>query len=176
MGGMILVLALLVAGLPSGLLAQIKQGPNPPKSRQVSAPTDDLLAAAKTGDTARVEALLARGFSPNVTGPNGWTPLMFAALEGHTDAVVALIGAGATIDAMSEDGATPLMAATLKGHTKIVSLLLDHGAQVTLKNKDGVNAFIIAKEKGFTPIIELMSGGFAGWSRDAEGRWIRSAN
>ena len=51
----------------------------------------DLVEAAKKGDTAVVRVLLANGADVTATDHDGWTPLMWAAYAGHTDAVKALL-------------------------------------------------------------------------------------
>ena len=46
---------------------------------------DDLIVAAKAGDTAQVKELLGKGAKVNAKDNDGWTALMFAAGEGHKD-------------------------------------------------------------------------------------------
>ncbi len=51
----------------------------------------NLIDAAKNGDTAAVKVLLANCADPNTkAGRVGWTVLMFAAMKGHTAAVQTL--------------------------------------------------------------------------------------
>ncbi len=77
----------------------------------------DLIDAAKNGDTAAVKALLANGADPNAkAGRVGWTVLMVAAMKGHTAAVETLLGAGADVNAKDKDGWAALMWAANEGH------------------------------------------------------------
>lgn len=79
--------------------------------------------AAKTGDKAKVEALLAQGVNVNIKDSYGATPLHWAAYHGHKDVVKLLLAKGANVNAESSDG-TPLELATDKGHKDVVELLL----------------------------------------------------
>ena len=74
----------------------------------------DLIDAAKNGDTAAVKALLASGADPNSNArADGWTVLMFAAKKGHTAAVDSLLAAGADVNAKDSSGWAALMWAVL---------------------------------------------------------------
>jgi len=55
----------------------------------------DLIAAAKNGNIAKVKALLAKGADVNVKNNNGNTALDAAKASGHTEIVQLLIKAGA---------------------------------------------------------------------------------
>ncbi len=77
----------------------------------------DLIDAAKNGDTTAIKALLANGADPNAkAGRVGWTVLMVAAMKGHTAAVETLLGAGADVNAKDKDGWAALMWAANEGH------------------------------------------------------------
>ena len=57
-------------------------------------PGDPLMKAAKRGDTATIEALLAKGADVNVKNKGGKTALNIAASNGRTDVVYLLKKAG----------------------------------------------------------------------------------
>jgi ankyrin repeat protein len=60
------------------------------------------MTAARAGDTASVETLLAHGGKPDATESwHGQTALMWAAIENHADIVQLLIDAGAEVDRAS---------------------------------------------------------------------------
>ncbi|HEY6401935.1 MAG TPA: ankyrin repeat domain-containing protein [Blastocatellia bacterium] len=66
-----LFILLVISLAPIGALAQ--------------SANDDLIAAAKRGDSAAVKALLAKGADVNAKTRYNQTPLMFAAEKGHLD-------------------------------------------------------------------------------------------
>ncbi len=63
-----------------------------------------LMAAAATGHTATLAALLDAGASPMATGAGGTTALMLAARAGHREAALWLAGHGAAITALDAAG------------------------------------------------------------------------
>lgn len=66
----------------------------------------DLLAAAKKGQTKRVEALAGQGASIESTDKNGRTPLMLAAQHGHRETVRSLLAKGARASSRDNEGWT----------------------------------------------------------------------
>lgn len=90
--------------------------------------TDDLIAAAESGDLARVEALLAADVDINAKSDSGLTALWKASFLGHLQMVRALLAAGADVDARSKHG-TALDAVRQGGHLDIVRLLKKAGAK-----------------------------------------------
>jgi hypothetical protein len=66
----------------------------------------DLLAAARKGQTSRVEALLARGAPIEAADKDGRTPLMAAAQHGHAGTVKLLLDKGANPGARDHQGWT----------------------------------------------------------------------
>lgn len=67
--------------------------------------------AARSGDRALVERLLADGCSVHQRGEQHWTPLHFAAGKGDLALVELLVAKGADIAARGHDRRTPLMVA-----------------------------------------------------------------
>src|SRR4051812_45159028 len=70
--------------------------------------TDETYAAMRSGDTERVQALLAKGISPNQHDDRSNTLLMQAAVYGHADALKLLMDKGADVNATNNAGATAL--------------------------------------------------------------------
>lgn len=101
-------------------------------------PSDEkIFNAAKSGNTAEVQMLLAKGANPNAKGIFGWTALIGASGNGHLNVVQLLLENGAEIDAKDDNGYTALMSACLSQHAKVVRLLLDRGADVNAKVSGG---------------------------------------
>jgi ankyrin repeat protein len=85
---------------------------------------EDLLAAVRKSDAARVQALLAQGADVNFKSPYGATGLFFAADRGNLEIVKILLDHGA--DASVKDtfyGATATAWAAMKQHVEVIRLL-----------------------------------------------------
>ena len=82
--------------------------------------------AAKKGDVAALDALLAAGADVNESDGFG-TPLYFAARRGHLAAAKLLIERGADVNASAKFGPA-LVAAAAKGKIELMTLLLQNGA------------------------------------------------
>lgn len=88
-----------------------------------------LMAAAKNGDRARIETLIAQGAEVNRSNNNGGTPIMYAVLSRDPGTVSLLLQHGAEVNAVADNGWTALMIASAKGYSDIARLLLEHGAK-----------------------------------------------
>jgi ankyrin repeat protein len=104
---------------------------------------EDMYAAVRAGDTARVVSLLDSGTSVNDKERRGGaTPLMLAAAFGSLDTMRQLIGRGADVNARSAAGATALLwVATDIEKTR---LLLEHGADPNVESTLGRSALLLA--------------------------------
>jgi len=71
--------------------------------------TEDLIEAARRGDTAAVQSLLTKGADVNAKGRNGATALIWASENGHLEVVQALLAKGAAVNAKNDDGVTALI-------------------------------------------------------------------
>ena len=101
----------------------------------------EIIKAAKSGDTAKVSALLAADATLiDARDKDGSTPLHCATWKGHEPVVVLLLQAGADVNAQNQNehwGSTPLHAAAHANQTAIAQLLIDHGAEVNAKDLAG---------------------------------------
>lgn len=96
---------------------------------------DDLCQAARDGDLARVEALLAEGVDVDADNADGNTALIQS--TSHLDCLKALLSAGADVDAQGRKGMTALMVAASNGNLDAVERLLEAGADEGLEDEAG---------------------------------------
>jgi len=102
---------------------------------------DDLLAAVKQGDAAKVKSLLDSGADIETRNPaDGRTALMLAALQRRNLLVDLLIQRGAKIEARDDDGVTALMWAAFGSNADAVRALRKAGASLETKDKFGKTA------------------------------------
>jgi ankyrin repeat protein len=134
-------------------------------------PESPLIAAARSGDAARVTELLAKGASEDVHNVNLETPLFVAASRGHIEVVRVLVDASAGIDIPDRDGRTPLFAAAASGHREIVEFLLDNGANPNSSRNTGETPLFMAAESGHIEIVRaLLKMGALPTVTDSRGR------
>jgi cytochrome c len=109
--------------------------------------------AAKAGDLAQIELLLAQGADINQSTGLA-TPLYYAINGGHVEAAELLIERGADVNAPSIWGA-PLHAAASQGLIPVVSLLLKRGADVNVRWKE-LTPLHIAARNGRLEIVRIL--------------------
>jgi ankyrin repeat protein len=121
--------------------------------------------AAREGDLAAVNALLAAGADPSATAcmlvaerVMDVGPLHLAVERGHVDIVRALVNAGASIDQGREtENPTPLHVAAFGGNEAIVWLLLDGGADLSaIEHRYSATPAEWAAHAGHTEIARLL--------------------
>lgn len=135
----ILLLALL---LPAPLLAQ-EDGAA-------------LVEAARIGDIAEVERLIAADVDVDWQDEDGATALTVASGFCDADIVAHLLGAGAEIDLPGSYGETALMRASWCDAADITSLLLTNGAEVDWLTDFGETALMRASQSGQVEIVKLL--------------------
>ena len=91
--------------------------------------------AAKSGDTAEIERLIASGADLNEADAMA-SPLHWAAMNGHASAVTLLTNHGADLDANSSMLGTPLHAAARFGHVEAIKALLAAGANPDARDRN----------------------------------------
>lgn len=100
-----------------------------------------MIRAAKAGDLAAIQALLATNTDLLLArDSDGSTALHCAAWKGHVEVVAFLLRQGADVQAHNTDdhwATTPLYAAAHANHAGIVQLLIDHGADVRAPDLQG---------------------------------------
>jgi ankyrin repeat protein len=115
-----------------------------------------LMDAARNGQLAVVESLLAKGAQAGRARKDGNTALTLAAQNGYETVVAALLAKGAQADVAMRDGATALLMSSMQGHGAVVAELLEGGAQADLANKYGVTPLFIASEKGHEAVVAAL--------------------
>jgi ankyrin repeat protein len=122
--------------------------------------TEHALTVLEEGMTAVVDTLLERGWSPQATLSNGWTPLAVAASRNHTALMERLLSAGVPINATfvlnDVAGVTPLMLAAVNGHEEAVSILLNGGADRTMQASNGASAWALAERQGHAALVDRL--------------------
>lgn len=121
-----------------------------------SAPISFLIAAAaKRGDEAELERLLASGQQSLVGRLQGYQPLHLAILNGHFRCAKLLIHHGADVNALCASGATPLMICALaydlsdEQSVSIAKVLLSQGADFAIDDntKSEIADIAISRDK-----------------------------
>ena len=129
--------------------------------------SQELFAAAQSGDAAKIKQLLAAGSDHaaadevKTKSPQGWTALAKAAYNGDTErgyveVIEVLHDAGAAIDEPIFFGITPLMLAAGGGDASVVEWLINHGANVQATNEGGRTARMMADDKFYVDVINLL--------------------
>ena len=104
--------------------------------------SDDVYAAVRNNDLARVKTLVGSPADANAKDEQGDSPLLYAAAVGSADAMKYLLDKGADVNVQNPFGSTALMISA----TDIakVRLLVEHGADVNRASKQGRTALFIA--------------------------------
>ena len=123
--------------------------------------SQELFAAAQSGDAAQIKQLLDAGSDPAAADEAGETALMLAAREGHVDAVKALIAAGADVNARSPQGWTALAKAayngeTERGYVEVIEVLHEAGASVDERIFFGITPLMLAAGGGDASVVEWL--------------------
>ena len=151
-----LVLTALLAG--AVMLPSVAAGADAP-----------LIEAARSGDAARVAALLAQGADARATGPDGTSALHWAARAASAAAVEHLLAAGADAGSVNRYGVTPLALAAESGEPAVVGALLAGGADPNTATPAGETVLMAAARTGRVPVLDLLLA--AGATVDATESW-----
>lgn len=103
-----------------------------------------LMQAARLGELAIAEELLACGAALQPTNLDGNNALWLACFGGNVALVALLIAKGIAINHQNDNGASCLMYAASAGKTEVVECLLKGGADTTLKSLDDFTALDMA--------------------------------
>lgn len=115
-----------------------------------------LVTAARNGELAVVQRLLADGAAADAIGRDGITALHAATFAADVAIVDALLAAGADPDAADDDGATALHIAATFGLEPIARALLAAGADPTIVDDFGRTPADAATEQGNPALARLL--------------------
>jgi ankyrin repeat protein len=117
----------------------------------------ELVLAARAGNLAHVESLLASGADVNARDREGATALMFAALRGDEKLVRTLLAAGADPNLKDGIGETALILGAR--NAGIVGMLLEKDADPNLADAEGQTALLAAAEASPESVRLLVESG-----------------
>jgi hypothetical protein len=114
-------------------------------------PDFQLLAAARSGDSAAVRYAITNGADVEARNLEGWTPLMLASINGHLDIMKYLLANGADINRVNPNQSRmkAIHAAAITGQLGSVKVLISNGANINDRNP----------ETGATPLLMALAGG-----------------
>ena len=123
--------------------------------------SQELFAAAQSGDAAKVKTLLDSGVAHSATDEAGETALMHAAHGGHVAAVQVLIAAGADVNARSPQGWTAVAKAayngeTERGYVEVIEVLHEAGAALDETIFFGITPLMLAAGGGDAAVVEWL--------------------
>lgn len=113
------------------LLAFGIQAPSPSTPPQPASPiVEELWAAARAGDVARITSALEKGADVNAKTRYGATALLFAADKGHLEAVKLLVARGADLNAQDSFYRIRAIDMALQNeHDAVAQFLLERGSK-----------------------------------------------
>src|SRR5262249_56953267 len=104
-------------------------------ARSAAPQSDDVYAAVRANDLARLNALIASPADANARDEQGDAPLLYAAGVGSLEAMKFLLDKGADLNTQNAFGSTALMLSATD--LAKVHLLVERGANVNLASKQG---------------------------------------
>ncbi len=120
-------------------------------------PDAALLAAAASGELARVVGALAVGARVEARDRHGRSPLLLAVIGDHLDVARLLVDRGANPDAVDHRLDTPWLSTGVTGSVEMLEILLPAGPDMTIKNRYGGVAIIPASERGHVEYVRRVA-------------------
>jgi ankyrin repeat protein len=142
---------LLLFGLPVAASGDLLSDDEPAANGKTP-----LMTAAREGDAAAVNRLIAAGADVNEANAGGATALMFATLSGDPMVTSLLLRAGARTDSKAKLGWTALALAAVKGYTEVGEVLLDAGASQGVRDAYGWTPLMRAVDRKRIDFVRLL--------------------
>src|SRR2546425_1546753 len=145
------IFSLAAASLP-------KSEPQPPGEGGVKSDSDlenEMAAALRTKDAARVFELIQAGFSLKGRGAMARDVMDLGAISNHAGLIRAAAAAGAPLDP-DQPLSAPLHYAAARGNEAAVRALLDLGANPNAREMAGETALALAAEHGHRAVVEML--------------------
>jgi uncharacterized protein len=127
---------------------------------QAATPVPEIVAAAKSGDAAALDALLQKHANVKSAEPDGTTALHWAVRAGNMSMAQLLLRAGADANAMNRYGITPLSLAASAGNAPMIGILLKAGADVKKADAalpDGEKLLMLAARTDGTEAVQALA-------------------
>lgn len=127
------------------------------KEQSAMQPTEQdlaLITAARNGDEARVQQLLAAGASVTAQDAHGVTALIAAAYGNHVPVAKLLIDAGADVNVQDNTKQSAYLIPTADGYLELLQMTLAAGADVHRTDSYNGTGLIRAADRGHVEIIE----------------------
>jgi ankyrin repeat protein len=115
-----------------------------------------IVAAARSGDLARMRALLRNEVDVNQPEADGTTALHWAVHRDDAEAIELLLGARAAVNATNRYGVFPLHLAAVNGSTPVIERLLRAGANPNSALPEGETALMTATRAGSAAAVKLL--------------------
>ena len=119
---------------------------------------EEVIQAAKAGDAARIEELLAK--NPELVrakGPGlGATALHWAAIYGRKEAVAVLLRHGADVQAVESHNGTVMHWAAHHDDAEVIQWLLNKGANIDHANQMGRTPLHVAARRGCLNVVKAL--------------------
>ncbi|MBB5874395.1 ankyrin repeat protein [Allocatelliglobosispora scoriae] len=113
----------------------------------------DLLVAARDGDTPGVRAAIDGGADVEARDERRRTPLLLAVTGDHVDAAKLLVAAGADPNALDDQHDTPWLVTGVTGSVAMLEVLLPAKPDLTIVNRYGGVSVIPASERGHVDYV-----------------------
>lgn len=151
-----IIRAVLIAALPGILIGLPARAQTAPDKSEIAA-YSGLLAAAASGDIARIRALTRTGADANIRDAHGRTPLMIAGYRRDIAAAKALLVADADVNARDSQAYDLITIAAVANDVPMLKLAIESGGNTALVTSpyDGT-ALIAAAHLGHVEVVQTL--------------------